>query len=67
MAEQIDIPSGPGPDPEPEGRNNTLIIIAVVVLVLLCCCCGSLAAAWYLGDPILEALDLAFQTLDILV
>ena len=66
MAEQIDIPSGP--EPEPEGRNNTLIIIAVVVLVLLCCCCGSLVAAWYLGDPILEALeDLAFQTLHMLV
>jgi hypothetical protein len=66
MAEQIDIPTGP--EVEPEGRNNTVIIIAVVVLVLLCCCCGSLAALWFLGDPIIEAFEgFAFQSLHWLV
>ena len=66
MTEEIDIPTGP--EEETGGRNNTLIIIAIVVLVLLCCCCGSLVAAWYLGDPFLDAIDdLVFQSLQWLV
>ncbi len=56
--------------PAEEGgkRNTTLIVITVVVLVLLLCCCGSLVAAWYLGDPLIEFLEgLAFQSLQVLV
>ena len=45
------------------GNNRTLIIIAIVigVLIILCCCC--LMAAWFLGDPIMEALNASMMSL----
>ena len=45
-------PEAPAPK-----KNNTPIIIAVVVVVLLCCCCAVLIGGWFLGDPIIKAIN----------
>jgi lipopolysaccharide/colanic/teichoic acid biosynthesis glycosyltransferase len=38
------------------GRQRTTLIVVAVVLVLLVCCCLFLVAAWFLGDPLVEAI-----------
>ena len=46
---------------EVEGGNNTTIIIIVVVAVLLLCCCVVAfgVGGWFLGDPVMEALEIS--------
>jgi CHASE2 domain-containing sensor protein len=44
------------PDAEPR-KSRTWLIVVVVVAVLCVCCAGILAAGWFLGDPVLEALQ----------
>lgn len=46
---------------EEEPKNNTRTIIIVVAVVLLCCCCGFIAAAWFLGDYIVDFIKELFQ------
>ena len=66
MTDDFDTPVTPAE--EGGKRNTTLIVIIVVVVVLLLCCCGTLAAAWFLGDPIMDFLNgLAYQSLRLLV
>ncbi len=48
------------PIEEPEGRGSRFWIILVVVLAVLCCCCVGfvLLFYFYLGDYLMEWLDL---------
>lgn len=38
------------------GQQRTTLMIVAVILVLLVCCCLFLVVAWFLGDPVVEAI-----------
>jgi hypothetical protein len=50
---------------EPPKKSNTTIIIVVVVLVLLCCCCIAffLIMYFWLGDILMNSLNLGWAPL----
>ena len=61
MDQGLGTPEPIAPEAAPKKTNTALIIIIVVVAVLLCCCCLVVVLGYFLGDQILEALDLASQ------
>lgn len=46
------------PAGEPEKKSRVWLIVLIVVVVLCLCCAALGAAAWFMGDPILNTLGI---------
>lgn len=57
MSEMMETPIGEMPA-EKKGSKTWLIVL--IVVIVLCCFCGGLAAlAWFFGDSVMNALQMA--------